>query len=236
MKKIILAGLVAFTLLSISGTASAFMWYDFNHVHIRDADVEITASVHDTEDDREYWLDVVAGVEGSGEIDMWGNQGIEAIDTDVETEGCGESHIYASEQMFVTGCLTDCCLGDCCECPTYEYLAYQSADITGRGKIDLDSNVENGDDNTQELDVCGRGTFTAGLMVDYDIIYPDGDDCDEDPDVVNELHIMGAGGTNVKFNADGDTWFDVYDGDAGGQFSAWLRFRDCGCDDGGCGC
>ena len=226
MKKILLAGLVAFALLSIGGTASA--WDIDLDGWVKDVDIDMTFNVNgaldDYNDDEVYSMTSTLGVDGDGYIDIDGDSTgshRDYLDTDIWH---GKGTFYATQTVTVVGDLEECVCP-----PAYLYHAEQGAWINGQGFIDLDQNVDADDcedEHQQELDVCGVGDFKAGMRT-YSLV----DWCDEP---IVEEHAMGAAGQNVKFSADGHTEFNEMYGDASGEFSAWLRFRDCGCD--GCEC
>ena len=230
MKKIIIAGLVAFALLSVGGTASA--WDIDLEGWVEDVDIDLTFNVNgfldDYNDDEVYSMTSTLGVDGEGYIDIDGDSTgghRDYLDTDIWN---GKGTFYATQTVTVVGDLEECVCP-----PGYLYHAEQGAWINGRGEIDLDQTMDADDcedEHQQSLEVCGVGDFKAGMKT-YSLV----DWCDE-PVPVEETHAFGISGENVKFNVHGFTHFDEMYGDAGGTFNAFLRFRDCGCDDGGCGC
>jgi len=228
MNKILIAGLIAFTMVAVAGSAAA--WYVDVEGQFWDAKVDIQLAVDGTNDEEEYDFTSTVGGNGNFGIDIEGNGYKDKLDTDVWTT-CGGASIYATQTMFVTGCLEDCQTGEPCpDCPEYGYFAAQGATIDGYGSIDLDQKVDNKcNDHEQELDVWGYGTFTAGMLVAYQI-----EDCDP------VVHAMGAMGTNVGFFASGETDFDENDGAADGSFITMMGFYDCPCPECGpeceCGC
>lgn len=214
MKKVLIAGLIAFALLAVGGTASA--WYVDVEGEVCDAaldiQLELTGDVAEEEEEYTFWT--TAGVDGSGMVDIFGHGCKDFVDTKV----MGEGSIYATQTMIVDGCLEDCGEG-LCECPEYVYGATQTAKVDGMGMIDMCTQADDRkDDHHQELFVMGHGDFTAGMGVAYQI---------EDQDPV--IHAMGALGTNVGFSAMGKTTFDETDGDANGWFMVGMGFQDEGC-------
>lgn len=213
MKKILLAGLIAFTMVALAGSAAA--WNIDINAHVTDADVDISASASDATWDGFYGFDTTAGVDGNGDIKIWGSSCKDKLTTKVS----GEGELYATQTMLVTGCLVDCGEEPCNECPDYVYGAASGAAIDGEGSIKLKSDVLNRrGDHTQKLKVYGAGDFTAGMAVAYQI---------EGQEPV--AHAMGATGVNVNFCAYGATAFDASSGEADGFFTAYMWFHDPGC-------
>ena len=217
MKKVLLAGLVAFALVAVGGTASA--WYVDLEGEFWDAAVDVSLAVDGTHEEEVYIMTTAVGGIGDFGIDIEGSSCRDKLDTDVWTSRCGDGgYIYAEQTMLVTGCLERCGEGQC-ECPDYVYYAAQGATVNGKGLIDLDQNVDDRrNDHEQELDVFGKGDFTAGMLVMYQI-----EGCDP------VTHAMGAFGTNVGFWASGETDFDENTGHADGHFITMMGFCDPSC-------
>jgi len=231
MNKILIAGLIAFTMVAVAGSAAAWM-IDID-AKVWDADVDVTAGVavgDPLKDNDWYAFGTTAGVDGSGHIEIFGSECKDKISTDVHTkEYMGESDIYATQTMLVGGCLVDCAEEPCNDCPTYVYGAAAGATISGNGEINLDSNYQDRHyDQAQDLKVHGEGDFTAGMMT-LSLI--------EGSDPV--AHAMGAYGGNVNFCAFGHTEFEANNGGASGVFGAFMWYEDepCGCPtEPGCPC
>jgi len=221
MKKVLMVALVAFALLAIGGTASAWIidLDGWNSGVDLELSIEVEGALDDYNDDEVYKMTTTLGIDGQGYVDIDGSSCGDDLDTDVWN---GKGTFYATQTMEVWGDLEECD----CEQPDYYYAASQGALIDGRGNIDLDQNVDAydcADEHQQFLDVCGVGDFEAGMST-----YSEVDWCCEP---VIEQHVMGAFGSEVKFTISGHTEFNEMYGDASGEFEAWLRFRDCGCDD-----
>jgi hypothetical protein len=218
MKKVLIAGLVAFALVAIGGKAMA--WNVDISGDVYDATVDIQVEVSGTDDEEEYTMWTTVGVDGNGGIDLEGSSGGKNpwLDTDVWTY-CGGATIYATQTMLVTGCLEDCPTEPCGDCPEYVYFAHHTATIDGKGKIDLDQQIDDSNnDHEQDLDMWGKGDFTAGMLVSYQI-----EGCDP------VTHAMGATGTNVGFWAAGETDFNENTGQADGGFIAIMGYCDPSC-------
>ena len=223
MKKILIAGLVAFALVAVTGAASA--WYVDIESQVWDANLDLQLSVAGEVSGEEevYGIATNAGVHGDGIIDIWGSGQSEKMKVTVRTPGghCarGDGYIYADTTMLVGGCLEGC--PDDCDCPQYLYGASAGAEIDGNGIIKIETNVDadcTTDDHEQTLFAHGAGDFEAGMMVGYQI-----DDCDP------VVHAMGATGKNVVFGAAGQTGFNEVYGDSHGGFIAVMGFCDPSC-------
>jgi len=233
MKKVLIAGLVAFSLVLIGGSAMA--WHIDSDIDVVDAGVYVEAG--HTDNDWNYFA-TVAGVDGTGAINIHGGEPghFLGIDSGLGTMVCvqdGSGH--ASQYMAVSGCLPECCVCDdeqCGFCPEYGYKANAYATVDGQGMIAIAS-VEGlgrdctkccfgGEYNGQGLYTKGNGDFTAGMSSTRWIETSEGV-WDSDS------HAMGAYGENVHFKAYGIQGMAVGDGENAGMFHAEMCFHDDGC-------
>jgi len=220
MNKILIAGLITFTMVALAGSAVA--WKLDVEANVTDADVDISAGVAYQAPTEEYVYTTTAGVDGSGTIEISGSSNEkdgkwDSLKTTVTTTDDG-TLIYATQTMLVAGCLVDCGTTPC-DCPGYLYYAASGASINGQGEIELRSDVvDDNSDNEQKLRANGEGDFTAGMLVYYQV---EG----EKP----VAHAMGAYGVGVSFCAKGETDFNTDNGQAGGYFGAKMNFQDEGC-------
>ena len=219
MKKIII-GLIAFAMVTFTGSAIA--WDVDITIGVQDTNVDITATA--TTDD--YVLATAAGVDGTGQIGIHGEGDSES--GYMITGVSGEGELYAAQGLGSTGCLADCGEEPCDECPDYEYGATSGATINGQGEIILAQAVgydtQKGNVNGQILVVRGEGDFTAGMMSSLWI--------EEMGEPVN--HAMGTYGENVKFCAFGIHGMDTSDGTNAGYFTTDMNFLDEGCEGNDC--
>lgn len=226
MKKILLIAFIAFGLVA---TGSAMAWKVDIDAHVHDAtlDMQFETTGEDFDGDA-YLFGTTAGVDGTGNIDIYGrghwNNDMGFLTTEVESRKGAD--MYATQTLGVQGCLIDCAEEPCNECPEYTYVASSGATIDGTGKIFLaeGENVGFCDNyNGQVLAVHGEGDFTAGMGSTLWI-------GDEEP----VTHAMGAWGENVEFCAFGIQGMDNSDGENSGYFTAHMSFNDDGCPEDDC--
>jgi len=229
MNKILIAGLIALTMVIVTGSAVA--WKLDVEANVTDADVDISAEVAYQAPTEEYVYTTTAGVDGSGTIEISGSSDEidgkwDSLKTTVKTTD-DDTSIYATQTMLVAGCLVDCGTSPC-DCPGYLYYAASGASIDGQGEIELRSDVvDDNSDNEQKLIAHGEGDFTAGMLIAYQV---------EGQEPV--VHAMGAYGVSVHFCAKGETDFNTDNAQADGYFGAMMNFLDeeCLCPDPECPC
>jgi hypothetical protein len=233
MKKVLLTGLVAFTLVAISGYAVA--WQIDVSAYIYDAHYSDSAMAF-AED---YWFSTYTTMNGTGQVQIHGSGDSDSgtMTTDIYGNpyyyGDAEGFMDAQQYMGVTGCCPGCCPDeDNCECPyDYYYTAGQGATIEGDGQIYLGQAVDYywgyqypyymGDVNGQELYTYGSGDFdafqfSAQAMGDEEL----------------EFHGWAGGGYGLDyFNAWGVQGMDRYDCEFGGYFDMYGWYLDDPCAD-----
>lgn len=215
MKKILFASLVAFCLVA---TGSAMAWKVDIDAHVHDATLDLQFETTGTDRDGDsYYFATTAGVDGTGNIDIFGHghwcRDRGTLITEVESRKGGS--LYATQTLGTRGCLTDCC-------ERYSYVAGSGATIDGTGKIFLAEGENVGicrdHYNGQILMVHGEGDFTAGMGSTLWV-------GDQEP----VSHAMGAWGDNAEFCAFGIQGMDNSDGENMGFFTATMHFHDNDC-------